>query len=111
MSWLIFGCGAALGQSVENIDSANQVMPWCRSFIGSEPGDPRNAGMCIGAVRAIVIIEAAEGTICPPSGSSGGQWVRVVVQYIDNRPGRLHENFAILAREALRAAWPCKNSN
>src|SRR4029453_4871755 len=30
------------------------------------------------------------------------------VQYIDARPARMHEDFRILAAEAMRAAWPCK---
>jgi hypothetical protein len=33
--------------------------------------------------------------------------IRVVVQYIGERPARMNENFKILAIEALRAAWPC----
>jgi hypothetical protein len=31
-----------------------------------------------------------------------------VVKYIDDRPARMHENFKVLAIEALRAAWPCE---
>jgi hypothetical protein len=45
--------------------------------------------------------------LCPPKGSDRAQSIRVVVQYIDSRPARLHENFPDLAQEALRAAWPC----
>jgi hypothetical protein len=37
------------------------------------------------------------------------QGVRIVLQYIDARPARLHENFNKLAAEALRQAWPCSN--
>jgi hypothetical protein len=36
------------------------------------------------------------------------QAVRIVVQFIDARPARLHERFTLLALEALTAAWPCK---
>ena len=34
------------------------------------------------------------------------QIVRVVVQYIDSQPARLHEDFVVLAIEALRKTWP-----
>jgi len=34
--------------------------------------------------------------------------VRVVVRYIEQRPGRMHENFLRLANEALTEAWPCR---
>jgi hypothetical protein len=34
--------------------------------------------------------------------------VRVVIAYIEARPSRMHENFDLLALEALRTTWPCK---
>jgi hypothetical protein len=37
-----------------------------------------------------------------------GQTIRVVVKYIDDQPGRLHENFKLLVLEALQKAWPCE---
>jgi hypothetical protein len=33
----------------------------------------------------------------------------VVVAYIERRPQRMHEDFGVLAVEALHEAWPCKN--
>ena len=49
-------------------------------------------------------------TVCPPKGSvTNGQMIRVVVKYIDDRPERQQEYFKVLALEAFRAAWPCKN--
>jgi Rap1a immunity proteins len=45
---------------------------------------------------------------CVPPTATIGQMVRVVVKYIDQRPERLHEQFTVLAYEALKAAWPCK---
>ena len=47
--------------------------------------------------------------VCAPDSVTNFQIVRVVVKYIDDRPARQHENFRELAREALRAAWPCRN--
>jgi Rap1a immunity proteins len=43
-----------------------------------------------------------------PDGVTREQAVRVVIAYIDAQPAWMHENFGVLALEALREAWPCK---
>jgi hypothetical protein len=45
---------------------------------------------------------------CGPKGVTTGQMVRVVVQYIDSQPARLHEDFKKLTVEAMRKARPCQ---
>jgi Rap1a immunity proteins len=45
--------------------------------------------------------------ICLPREVTDEQIVKVVVQYIDSQPARLHEDFVLLAMEALRKTWPC----
>jgi Rap1a immunity proteins len=55
---------------------------------------------------AVAAIGQTDKGIYPPN-LNWGQRVRVVIQYIDSRPERPHENFFDLAAEALRAAWPC----
>jgi hypothetical protein len=44
-----------------------------------------------------------------PSGVTVGQMIKVVVQYIEAQPKRLHEDFTALAMEAMFDAWPCEN--
>jgi hypothetical protein len=44
--------------------------------------------------------------INPSATGTRGQPVRTV--YIDARSARMHENFGVLALEALRAAWLCR---
>jgi hypothetical protein len=46
--------------------------------------------------------------VCIPKAATMGQRVAVVVKYIDEHPEDLHLEFWSLAREALRASWPCK---
>jgi hypothetical protein len=46
--------------------------------------------------------------VCNPPEVTTEQGIRVVVQYIDAQPARLHEDFRLLAIEALRKAWPCQ---
>ena len=81
---------------------ANSYMPGCRDYLARRYD--LAAGGCSGFV---LVIAYAHPMICPPERVTHGQIVRVVVQYIDRRPARLHEDFRALAVEALRAAWPC----
>jgi hypothetical protein len=97
--------------SAEVIETtANNIMPGCRLMIqpgGNSQGrtDAFDKGVCTGAL----IATSDNGSdICPPNGANLTQAIRIVVQYIDGRPSRLHEKFSPLAAEALRSAWPCK---
>jgi hypothetical protein len=49
-----------------------------------------------------------DGVQCRPREIALGQLVRVVLKYIDIRPERMHEDFRVLAIEAMKTAWPCK---
>jgi hypothetical protein len=104
---MILNCGVALAQKDPN--SANLWIPGCHLFVEDKPG-PRdlllNGSTCAGIIFGIAF---AAPDLCIPNGVTNGQKVRVVVQYIENRPARMHESLFDLALEALRAAWPCKN--
>lgn len=87
--------------------SATWIMPGCRAAIAeprSRPAD-YDQGLCTGIVRGISYVDL---DMCAPGKVTLGQMLRVVVRYIDMRPERQHENFVLLALEALRAAWPCR---
>jgi hypothetical protein len=86
-------------------------MPGCRSF---EKYDnvlryDFSGGVCSGIVEALMSVGATLGICCPPE-STVDQGIRMVVEYVDSQPARLHENFSTLAVEALRKAWPCSRS-
>ena len=86
--------------------SANSRMPGCRTLLRQEQGTAAQSfdqGMCLGLISALASL-----TKCRPSEVTRGQIVNVVVQYIDARPTRLHEDFELLALEAVIAAWPCQ---
>jgi Rap1a immunity proteins len=87
-------------------ESANSVMPGCRSALNEKAGDLYLQGFCYGVVETLVITRS---DICAPRGTSPSQAVRVVVQYIDKRPAQLNETFFGLAWQALRSAWPCQH--
>ena len=85
--------------------SANFVMKGCRLFASEKHNsDLFYQGYCMGL---LVGLPYADPMICMPR-ATNYQTARVVVQYIDQQPARLHEDFIDLALEALRRAWPCK---
>jgi hypothetical protein len=92
-----------------DVDSANYLLRGCKAFIVREntmptPIDAMKQGRCVGLVDGL----SYTGNFCQPKGVTTGQAVAVVVKYIEARPERMHEDFGILALEALTAAWPCK---
>ena len=102
----MFACGASFA---EDLQSANYIMPGCRSFTAQTPSssaayDAFARGQCLGIVDTIAALTA---DVCHPAGVTSGQAVSVVVKYIDDRPARHNESFRVLAQEALREAWPC----
>ena len=111
---LMVGCLLLFTASFKHSDaeepntSANWVIPGCHAFIG-QSGDPMRANACAGMVWGVLDIAGIAKWVCAPSTSTVGQAVRVVVQYIDARPARMHERFTFLALEALRGGWPCPN--
>lgn len=93
-----------------DLNSANYIMPGCRALL--EPDTPKdmNTKFLSSQCRAIIrgLIYASPSSICPPQSEEAREDVRIVVKYIDDQPARLHEQFFVLALEALRAVWPCK---
>jgi Rap1a immunity proteins len=100
---LFLTCGEA---NAEDPFSAKSKIVGCRNYVSSSKDDLFLQGHCAGAVQALV--EFAAGA-CAPKDATNMQGVRIVLQYIDARPARLHENFDKLAAEALRQIWPCSN--
>jgi len=98
--------------------SANRIMPWCRALVSNrEMQDYFNQGLCGGMINGIVYVlsqSAVTGVLpitsrlCVPGEATMGQIQKIVIQYIDQRPQRFHEDFRLLAIEALMAAWSCK---
>jgi len=101
---LIMNYGLAFA---EDINTANNRIVGCRAYLQAKaaPTFDFDAGVCSGIVEGV-----GDKTldVCAPASATKEQAVQVVVQYIDSRPARLHDDFRALALEALRAAWPCK---
>jgi hypothetical protein len=111
---LMGGSVAALAE--EDRSSADHVMPGCRLWMETKPtpiAKDLEKGICFGIVMTLME-DYLNKDFCiylksaTELGPTNGQFLRVVVKYIDDRPGRLHENFHNLAHEAFRETWPCK---
>jgi hypothetical protein len=90
--------------------SANKIMPGCRELLIDHKGQPPKESwyqpFCAGVIFTVREFSPSFGA-CVSDSVTGGQIIRVVVEYIDGRPARLHEEFTALAIEAVKAAWPC----
>jgi Rap1a immunity proteins len=98
----------ATAAGAQNLNSANYRIEGCRAAVDNRA--TYFSGYCLGLVDGIVYGETGRDTFCLPSDAEVtlGQMVRVIVAYIDARPARVHEDFRLLALEALVDAWPCK---
>lgn len=76
--------------------SANWIMPGCRALVAGRDEVAFRQGVCL-----VTVVTLTEYVGCAPPQATGGQVVRVVATYIDGLPARLHEDFVVLAREAL----------
>ena len=103
---LLLSSEAAMGQSPQFDGSANYVMPGCRHYVAFATSEPFLQGMCVGTILAAIAV-GRNYQICLPTGTTIDQRIRVVAQYVDSQPARLHEDFLSLAIEALQKAWPC----
>ena len=103
---------ASAASAVEDaILSADQMLPACRAFIADNaPSDIDGvfqAGCCIGLMQGLGYPSRLFG-VCPPDEVTVAQRARVAVTYVEARPERMHEDFRVLAVEAMQKAWPCK---
>jgi hypothetical protein len=85
---------------------ASELLKDCRYSLGERARVPRpfETGFCIGLVAGASYVDAKS---CAPENAPIGELMRVVLEYIEVRPQRLHEPFMKLVQEALRNKWPC----
>ena len=111
----------SLGCTSAQAASASEVMPACKLYLSlvdrhgavsqSEISHLVDAGECLGVVYAMLSLShslAEPLKFCPPAEFDAEQGVRVVVAYVESKPGRAREDFTMLALEAFRSKRPCK---
>jgi hypothetical protein len=98
----------------EDTSSANYMLPHCKSVLSDTPRKGTfTGGVCAGSITAFGFVSRSldgEFRFCFPEGVINDQMFRVVVSYIEARPSRMHEDWRVLALEALREAWPCNST-
>jgi hypothetical protein len=68
------------------------------------------AGIVIGLASVGQYLSPPEWQSCAPATSDVRQLARIIVNYIEAHPERLHEDLRWLTLEAFHDAWPCKSS-
>jgi hypothetical protein len=116
--------GSALAAEPSADESANAIMPGCRSLLRKVQTQPhfqphfgkntkKEEEACITGLDVAFILSLGPAPpygspFCIPNDVTMGQKVAVVVKHIDEHPEEMHLYFTVLAYEALLRAWPCK---
>ena len=94
-----------------SVRNANFMLEGCRDFLSNSDRNPIRQGYCLGIVTGLGYLQAyfpLDQKSCFPKGATQEQELRVVVDYIERHPQRMHEDFRELTLEAWHEAWPCK---
>jgi hypothetical protein len=96
---------SGLARAEEDPSSAAWVLPGCKLIVDpSASADVYRLGLCVGTLNGL---NWSFMLFCPPDPHTSEQMVRVVLNYVEQHPERIHENFEVLAIQALQLAWPC----
>jgi hypothetical protein len=99
----------------QDIASASAVLPGCKYYVALADGQDPDitvpmalaAGYCAAVFDVLASSSALDPVMCLDSDIGRTTAILVFIRYIEARPQRMHERFLVLAREALRQAWPC----
>jgi hypothetical protein len=104
--FLFVNLGLSTAQAAGPTYSANRYLPGCEGIVRNQP--TLDSARCIGVLEGLAILGQVNNLWCAPDTTTTEQWVRVVVKFIEDRPARMHEDFRLLAIEALKQTWPCR---
>ena len=119
---MILGCimgypmtGFAEGSGSDLLKQCTQALKEIDGAVDPNTIDFGDAGRCMGQIDgfagAAAFYEAkpgSPGAICfPTEGTTIGQSVRIVDQYLQSHPEQLHETSTVLIFGAFLAAYPC----
>ena len=108
----------AAGAQQQDVASVRAVLPGCKYYVALADGQNPEldvpmalaAGYCAAALDVLAASSALDPVMCPDSDIDKTTAMLVFIRYIEARPQRMRERFLVLAREALRQAWPCVHS-
>ena len=117
----IIAAGLALSligkASATVVDTGTDAQRSCELFVeGSfrDQTEARSAGSCEGMIETAMLFSPnlpADVRACPPAQGSALESAKVLLQYLDNNPGRLNQPGITIAIEAFRDAWPCRGDD
>jgi hypothetical protein len=97
-----------------------QLQEECQAAIALEAkkeqtkGEYGKAAHCIGYVNGVSItlrewqrIDKQSARVCLPDKATTGEYLKVVLHYLDQHPNKLHMVYGVLILEALKDAYPC----
>lgn len=90
------------------VSGHEMLLPCTRALTGGD--ESMQMAFCVGAVVGVASTAAhleAGSRFCVPADASRGEQVAAVVRYMKSNALRLHEDFFLLAFQALRQTWPC----
>jgi len=115
--FLAFGSTVDAQPANQSDTSASAWYQACKAFVERrlDANSVAFGNFCSGVVHGLAFVGPTllpEMKFCAPPTSDANQLIRVVLQYVDAQPQRMHEDFRQLALEAFRNAWPgpCKSS-
>ena len=93
--------------------TGDEMLPGCKAFVEQRPQRSEligavKCGAQFSTIRQLAPHLTDKLRVCIPDSVTAGQVGRVVVKYLENNPGKLHQDFTILSLIALRTEWPCK---
>src|SRR5262249_1985979 len=105
-------CANCIGWGSASVKVGYTVFLGCKALVEDRPTPAAN--FCSGIVHGLggvgQYLTPPEWQSCVPPTSDTAQLARVVINYIEARPQRMHEDFRRLTLEAFHKAWPCKSS-
>lgn len=98
-----------------NVYSGYATLPECKAFSDEHANVGRRAAgyFCAGELRALAYVSQVlppELSSCVPANLSNGELATVAIQYIEQHPSQMNDDFMMLVLQAYRQKWPCKQA-
>lgn len=105
LSWAIPGAAQVTGNTLLRDAAAYKRV----EAGGQNSADAVGGGWLQGFTFGVAVtLDRTDDKTCLPNNSNSGQYVRVLIQYLEANPAELHKSGMDLAIAAFRKAFPCR---
>jgi len=106
MKKLIIGLMFTISLNADFTDG-NELQKWMNNT-NKENGNRHSVGLFKGYISGVV--DTGNNILfCTEDGVTRGQYMAVVIKYIENNPEKWNQGASVIVLEALTKAFPCKN--